>query len=219
MPGKSSDDRDRGDSGSAGLRRSSGPRLAIESRAWLRELYAGQRDRMVRMAERALPAGERVDAEDLVQTVFTEAARRCASSPTFSPGDGWVWQRLRSRIADLHRRRYRDRRAGLEPLADPERLLLGWEPVAPPDEQAVERLAIEELLEAIADPADRAALALRLRGLREVEIAQLLNVDPRSRQVRDRLARARQQAAERLRAERLETERAAGGRALDGPAA
>jgi RNA polymerase sigma factor (sigma-70 family) len=163
-------------------------------RSSLVHLHAEHYDRLRRMAVRSLPAEDCDAAEDLVQTVFEEAMRRCLADPSFLPGLGWLRKRLASRIADRHRRTYRDRRLGLRSVSDlaviPQGLLAAAQ-VASPEEDAVGRLTVERWIDRIPDPTDRAAVRLRMAGMREAEIARRLNLDPASRQVRDRLARVR----------------------------
>jgi DNA-directed RNA polymerase specialized sigma24 family protein len=193
------------------------PRLSFEQQARLLALYLREHDRMLRLAERALPAQDRDRAEDVVQTVFAEAAQRCATVPSFLPGEGWLHQRLRSRIADQHRQRYRDRRFGLRSLSDPDSRLICLtlaDPGTPPDEEAIGRVTVRQLLATIPDARDRAALALRIEGLREADIARLLSLNHRTRQVREALTRARRRVLTRL-----EPPGRGGPRALDGPAA
>jgi RNA polymerase sigma factor (sigma-70 family) len=156
-----------------------------EAQGELHDLYAGQFEHLLAMAQRALPAD--ADVEDLVQTVFEEALRTRRARPRFEPGVGWLKRRLRSRIADHYRRHAREqRRQGLLGL-EADRVAL--QPAA--DQAAVIRVYTEELLRTIPDPIDRAALALKLHQYRESEIAALLNLEQGTRQVRDRLARAR----------------------------
>jgi DNA-directed RNA polymerase specialized sigma24 family protein len=160
------------------------PPISVEQVQRLAELYASQGDRMRRMAARALPANSLVNAEDVVQTVFVEAIAASSKGQWVLIGEGWLIQRLRARILDQHRRLGRQQR---RPAAAP------VEPMASAEELAIDGAAVDELLAAIPDPRDRLALAFKLYGYREAEIARLLSVPYAGRQVRDRLRRVRRQ--------------------------
>jgi len=223
VSGRSSGDGISGGSGDSGARGSStSPRLSLEQQGRLLYLYIRQRDRLIRMARGALPVEAADDAEDLIQAVFSEAVQRCARAPSFRPGEGWLVRRLRSRVIDRYRERYRDRRSGVLSLDDVESWaghLVAADRVASPDEVAVARVTVEQLLATVADPQDRAALQLRVEGLREADIARLLHLSYRTRQVRDRLARARRQVAAELETSCRETDGVRRGRTVNGPAA
>lgn len=162
------------------------PRLT-EPQPWLRDLHARHFDRLVRIAERMLPPPATANAEDIVQTVFAEAVAASLREPEIQVGAGWLIRRLRSRIADHHRHSRRQRRL-LEAATAHD---------APPSaaEIAIDRSAVHDLLAVIPDPADRLALALRIQGYREQEIAVRLCVDYGGRQVRDRMRRIRRRVS------------------------
>ncbi len=158
----------------------------IEQERSLSDCFGRLQDRLLRMAQVSLPASSSVGPEDLVQTIFLEAWFDCLADPSFLPGDGWFFLRLRSRIVDCRRRHYREKRletAGPLP-----------EPGPSPEELAVHRLALEELMLTIPDPFDRVTLGLRIQGFPESEIAEMLNLPRNSRKVRDRLKRIRKRA-------------------------
>lgn len=147
----------------------------------LSDCFERLQDRLLRMAQVSLPASSSVGPEDLVQTIFLEAWFDCLADPSFLPGDGWFFLRLRSRIVDCRRRHYRERRSETPgPLP---------EPGPSPEELAVHHLALEELMLTIADPFDRVTLGLKIEGFPESEIARMLNLPRNSRKVRDRLKR------------------------------
>jgi len=158
------------------------PRLTAEQVRWLSDLAASQHTRLVRMAGRALPASDRTHAEDVVQTVFTEAVAASAGRPWIRIGAGWLVKRLRARIIDHHRRASRQQRLAAMPMADV---------VASVEDLAADRAAVDELLAAVPDSEDRLALAFKLYGYREAEIADMLSLPPEGRRVRDRMQRVR----------------------------
>jgi DNA-directed RNA polymerase specialized sigma24 family protein len=163
------------------------PRLGEEQRRWLAELHAAQFEPMLRIAVRALPQPSWANAEDVVQTVFAEAANRAACRPGERVGTGWLIKRLRSRIVDLRRRVCRQQRM-LTALALAD--------LAPsPDDVAIDRSSAAELLASIPDEDDRRTLALKLSGFSEAEIARRMTLPPGSRQVRDRLLRLRRRVS------------------------
>jgi len=156
----------------------------------LAELYEGNFDRMLRMARRALSGAGGTLAEDLVQTVFLEAAAASTRSDAAPPGEGWLYLRLRARVADHFRMARAQQTLPLEEqlMERPDRS------AESPGERATERLYESQLLAAVPDPLDRAVLQQILAGYTEAEIASRLNLSYARRQVRDRLKRARRYA-------------------------
>jgi RNA polymerase sigma factor (sigma-70 family) len=164
----------------------------------LADLYEDNFGRMLRMARRALSGADDTLAEDLVQAVFVEAAAASTRSGLEPPGEGWLYLRLRARVAD-HFRRARAQRTH------------SWHGPAPdgpdaaaesPGELVTDRLYEGQLLAAVPDPLDRAVLRQTLAGYTEGEIASLLNLSHARRQVRDRLKRARRQVRQWMAGER-----------------
>jgi len=201
VSGRPSDDgRSRGQ-GDGGCEHQPWSCLSPEQQRRIESLY-DLRGRLIAFAGRSLPTDELDSAEDLVQALFVEATRRCRSSPGFLPAEGWLLCRLRSRIIDRYRRRDRERQHGLRRCPAPDAWaaqVVAAEQVVSPDEEAIANVRVEELLATIPDPKDRAALRLKTRGLREVDIARLLGIRYETREVRDRLARARRQVREATR--------------------
>jgi RNA polymerase sigma factor (sigma-70 family) len=170
------------------------PQLGEEQRRWLAELHARQFERMVRMAARALPPPSRANAEDVVQTVFAEAVTAAMNRPLVRLGEGWLIERLRSRISDHHRRDGRQ-----------QRLLESAATVAPApsaEEVAIDRAAVHDLVAAIPDADDRRTLRLKLSGYTEAEIAARLGLSYEGRQVRDGMRRIRTRMGARRDADR-----------------
>jgi RNA polymerase sigma factor (sigma-70 family) len=156
----------------------------------LAALYESNFDRMLRMARRTLSGADDTLAEDLVQTVFVEAAAASRRPGADPPGEGWLYLRLRARIAD----HFRSARAQ-QTLSRQEPVLNGPDAAAEyPGELVTERLYEGQLLAAVPDPLDRAVLEQTLAGYTEGEIASRLNLSYSRRQVRDRLKRARRYA-------------------------
>src|SRR5438445_13847647 len=85
--------------GSEHQRRAPPRRLTTEQQRELTELYELHHERLVRFAERSLPATAVHRPEDLAQTVFTEAAL-ALSTGDVSVDAGWLFGRIRSRIID-----------------------------------------------------------------------------------------------------------------------
>jgi len=162
------------------------PRLGEEQRQLLAELHARLFEPMRRMAVHALPPSNRASAEDVVQTVFAEAASAMLERPRLRIGDGWLFTRLRSRIVDCHRHSARQRR-----------LMLAVVTIDAPvsaEELVVDRAAVDGLLAAIPDPDDQLTLAFRLFGYTEAEIAARMSLSYERRQVRERLRKVRRRA-------------------------
>ncbi len=196
--------------------------LDREQEGRLLYLYIRQRDRLIEMARRALPVHERDCADGVVQDVFAEAVGRCAAASSFLPDEGWLWRRVRSRITDRWRLSSRTRRS--EPRSTPDAddspgLLAPVERPASLDEATAAPVTVQELLATVPVPTDRAALQLRIEGLPDADIARLLQLDSRSRQVRDRLAWARWQVAAELAASSARADGAGRSARLEGPAA
>jgi DNA-directed RNA polymerase specialized sigma24 family protein len=147
----------------------------------LADLYEDNFGRMLRMARGALSGADDTLAEDLVQTVFVEAAAASRRPGADPPGEGWLYLRLRARIAD----HFRSARAQ-QTLSRQEPVLNGPDAAAEyPGELVTERLYEGQLLAAVPDPLDRAVLEQTLAGY---------NLSYSRRQVRDRLKRARRYA-------------------------
>jgi RNA polymerase sigma factor (sigma-70 family) len=166
------------------------PRLGEQQRRWLADLHAQHYEAMLRMAARALPAPSRANAEDLVQTVFAEAAATVLRRPTARIEEGWLIRRLRSRIIDYHRRAGRQRR--LIAAASTEAASAPAAPSA--DEIVVDRSAVDDLLAAIPDPGDQLTLVFKLWGLSEAEIARRMSLGAEGRPVRNRLEQIKKRA-------------------------
>lgn len=165
--------------------------LGDEQRRLLEQLHEQTSNRMLRIAMRALPDANIVDAEDVVQTVFAEAAAAMADRPYLRTGEGWLIQRLRSRIGD-HYRRQRRQQCLLAALVEDE-------PHQSAEDVVADRFAVTELVETIPDRLDRMTLAARMQGYREADIARLLGLSLEGRQVRDRLRRIRKQLSATIR--------------------
>ena len=142
---------------------------------------------MVRFCQRALPLGRLADAEDIVQSVFTEAVALRQRDPSRMLDDAWLMRRLRSRIVDAYRQRTREQRL-LEAIANAERSVSV-------EDIAVDRARVADLLATIPDRRDRQTLILKLDGYREAEIAELMRCKPGGRPIRDGMQRVRRQAA------------------------
>jgi RNA polymerase sigma factor (sigma-70 family) len=166
------------------------PRLGEEQRRWLADLHAQHYEPLLRMAARALPPPSRANAEDVVQTVFLEAAAEASQRPSQRVGKGWLISRLRSRIVDHHRRSGRQQRlVAAAAAADV------TAPQAAPsaEEVVVARSGVDDLLATIPDRDDQLTLVFKLYGFSEAEIARRMSLGPAGRPVRDRLQRARKQ--------------------------
>jgi RNA polymerase sigma factor (sigma-70 family) len=157
----------------------------LAQQRWVAASYTRLIGRMTRIAQRSLPASSLASAEDLVQQVFEEAWRTCSGDPSFLPGDGWLIQRLRSRILDSFRRSRRESR--------PAPVLALGSRTQSHEEVALANLTVEELIRHIPDPSDQLMLKLKMQGLTEREIAAIFNLRAEGRQVRDRLKRIRRQ--------------------------
>ncbi|TMC13568.1 MAG: sigma-70 family RNA polymerase sigma factor [Chloroflexi bacterium] len=166
------------------------PRLGEEQRRWLADLHARHYEPLLRMAGRALPPPSRANAEDVVQTVFLEAAAEAARRPSRRVGKGWLITRLRSRIVDHRRRSGRQQRllaaAAAADVTAPQ--------AAPSAEEVVvARSRVDDLLATIPDRDDQLTLVFKLYGYSEAEIARRMSLGAAGRPVRDRLQRARKQ--------------------------
>jgi RNA polymerase sigma factor (sigma-70 family) len=167
------------------------PQLGEEQGQWLADLYARQFEPMVRRAARKLPPPSHANAEEVVQTVFAEAAAAASRCPAVRIGEGWLTRRLRSRIVDYHRRAGRQQRL-LGAVASVEAASI--ESARWAEEIVVDRSAVDALLAAIPDPDDQLTLAFKLYGYSEAEIATRMSLGPQGRPVRDRMQRIRRQA-------------------------
>jgi RNA polymerase sigma factor (sigma-70 family) len=146
---------------------------------------------MVSFARLQLPAGDLERPEDLVQTVFSEAAEALSAAMSPPRGAGWLYERLRSRIIDRRRRARKQRAASLEDSEAAVHLLR--DKAETPEELVVSRDSLEGLLTAVSDLIDRAALRYRLEGYSEREISAILSLNYPHRQVRERIRRAKRQ--------------------------
>jgi RNA polymerase sigma factor (sigma-70 family) len=189
----SGDDKNRGRRSGFGTehQRRAPPRpLTSEQQRALTELYELHYKRLVRFAERSLPATAVHRPEDMAQVVFTEAALALSAGHA-SLGAGWLYDRMRSRIVDQWRRA--DRQRVVEPEGADDAVELLRDPAQTPEEEVVGRDYVERLLAVVLHPTDREALRYRLAGYSEREIAALMSLDYKRRQVRERIKRAAKQ--------------------------
>jgi RNA polymerase sigma-70 factor (ECF subfamily) len=112
--------------------------------------------------------GDRAAAEDATQTTFTKAYERLASCKDGATFRAWLFTIARNVVNDD----YRSRR----PMVPFEAAYLVPDGQPSPEDQAIrndERLRIWTLLQAF-KPVERDAIALRLQGLNDKEIASIL---------------------------------------------
>ena len=176
--------------GSEHQRRAPPRRLTTEQQRELTQLYELHRARLIRFAERSLPGTAVHRPEDMAQIVFAEAAIALANGEV-SLDASWLFGRMRSRLVDQWRRADRQRVVELEGADDAVDLLR--DPAQTPEEEVLGRDYVERLIAVVLDPTDREALRYHLEGYREREIAALMSLDYKRRQVRERIKRATKQ--------------------------
>ncbi|HYQ81549.1 MAG TPA: sigma-70 family RNA polymerase sigma factor [Anaeromyxobacteraceae bacterium] len=151
-------------------------------------------DALYRFARRL--TGEEADAEDLVQETFTRAL---GAAERFEPGTdlrAWMFRILRNLNLD---RRRRDRRHPTVAAAPLEELPAGAPSAGDAEVEALRGVVARDLERAMAALPEewRALVLLRLEGLGDREMAEVMGCPPGT--VKSRLARARAALRQALR--------------------
>ena len=175
--------------------------LASGDHSVLGDLFALHRDRLWRMVNFRLDRrlGGRLDADDILQEAYVDAAQRIEHYTQDSSKSFFIWLRLivTQTMVDSHRRHLgtqkRDvRREQKKRLSYPEatsvslaRHLIGS--VATPSQEAVKAEALGQLELAIEqmDPIDQEVLALRhFEELTNTEVSEVLGIEQKAASIR-----------------------------------
>lgn len=159
------------------------------------ELYRRYADRLRDLARRHISRGlaARVDADDIVQSVFRRFFHAAKEGRYQSPSGGELWELLLASTVNRVRTAEAYHRAEKRDLAQ----TVGWEPsdsaTAPGDGlDAALNLAVDEVLDLLPE-AHREVIRLRMDGNEVAEIAAALSRSKRT------VERTLQEARERLR--------------------